>query len=188
MYIMLNHISGTLSITDFIFRSPSVTVSANVSGLGRSLVAVGVSRPVTYLNIPSIALEDTSCDIDLVPSGSLPFFSTPGFFLRSDNPVNSLLYSIDDDPIAVLDQRDRTSQQGLRDDMTNDESSRSSRETTVSDQRCLSAETGTHQSTSRPQHLSTRSGVRDRNGCPSSSHTSGIPGPPFGPRYLKIMA
>jgi hypothetical protein len=152
----------------FVFSSSSVTVSTNVGGL-RWLSAVARRNWLpTHLNIPNITLKDAPCELDLVLSSSLPFFSAPGFFLRSNDPVNGLFYSVNDDPIAVLNQCNWSSQDGLGNDVTDDKSPRSPREPTVCNQRRLSTKTSTHQSTRWPQHLSSHRGFRDCDRSPPS--------------------
>lgn len=140
--------------------SSSITVGANVGGLGQLSGVAGRNWLSTHLNIPSVTLEHASRDPDLVLPGSLPFFSTPSFLLRSDDPVNGLLHGIDDNPVAVVDQCDWTPKEGLRYNMTDNVSSRGSREATVGDQRRLSTKAGTHQSTGWSQHLARNKGFR----------------------------
>lgn len=51
--------------------------------------------------------------------GRLPGLPSPLKFLRGDVHVQRVLHRVDVDDIPVLDERDRTSDLGLRDDVAN---------------------------------------------------------------------
>lgn len=133
-------------------------------------------KKTAYRNVARVLVQDTPLLADLAEPGRLPLFPAARLLLLVDEPVDLPGMRVNDDLVAVLDERDgaavdrlgydvtyipakqNTIRNGLFTEhmeqaLTDDESSRGTRETAVSDERGLATEAGTHERTGGAKHL-----------------------------------
>lgn len=112
----------------------SIAVSSNVSWLFyRIRYSRSNSKLSTYRNIAGISQQYTSIDIQLSLCRGKPFFLASFLFAFIDQPVYTSSIRVDDNSVTIFYESDWASQTGLRDDMSDDETSTGTRKASISD-------------------------------------------------------
>lgn len=107
----------------------------------------------THSNVPSISQQHTPL-LSIVPlTHSLPLRASPRLLLLVHEPIDRPVLRVDDDLVAVLDERDGPAEEGLGHDVSDDEAARGSGEPAVRDEGRLASQARTDQGRCRAQHL-----------------------------------
>lgn len=93
------------------------------------------------------------CALGISGSGSLPGLATAINLCLGNNEVYSTRLGVDNDGVTVLDKGDRATLHCLGDNVTNNETVRTTREATVSEKGDILSKASTHNGRRRLQHL-----------------------------------
>ena len=71
----------------------------------------------SHLDIPGVLVQYAALLANLIKAGRLPLLLAASLLLVVDEPVNLPCLGVDDNLVAVLDERDGATVNSLRDDM-----------------------------------------------------------------------
>lgn len=117
------------------------------------ITAIPYDAGPTYSDVACVLVQDTTLLTNLALARCFPFLPAASLFLLVHKPVDLAVVRIDDDLVAVLDERNGAPVDRLRDDMSDDVSTGRAGEAAVGNKCCLATEARTHEGTRRAQHL-----------------------------------
>jgi len=122
----------------------SIAVSTDTGRLEKVSSASGIEcAGDTYCNIPCITIQNAAANVQVALIRSLPLLLPPRLLLLINKPVDGSGFRVDDDLVAILNQRNRSSSACLWDNVPDNESAAGSRKPSVGDECCGVGETCT---------------------------------------------